>query len=41
MEETLNELLETVAEKLTRAAWYERNEQRPTYPLWQLTGKKI
>ena len=28
MEETLNELLEREAEKLTQAVWYERNEAR-------------
>ena len=31
VEETLNELLEAEAEKLTRAARYERNEQRQGY----------
>lgn len=31
MEETLNELLEAEAEKLTQAARYERNEQRQGY----------
>ena len=31
VEETLNELLEAEAEKLTQAAWYERNEQRQGY----------
>lgn len=31
VEETLNELLETEAEKLTQAARYERNEQRQGY----------
>ena len=32
VEETLNELLEAEAEKLTQAARYERNEQRPLQP---------
>ena len=32
VEETLNELLEAEAEKLTQAARYERNEQRQGYP---------
>lgn len=31
VEETLNELLEAEAEKLTQAARYERNEQRQSY----------
>lgn len=31
VEETLNELLEAEAEKLTQAARYERNEQRQGY----------
>ena len=31
VEETLNELLETEAQKLTQAARYERNEQRQGY----------
>lgn len=31
VEETLNERLEAEAEKLTQAAWYERNEQRQDY----------
>ena len=31
VEETLNELLEAEAEKLTQAAQYERNEQRQDY----------
>ena len=31
VEETLNELLETEAEKLTQSARYERNEQRRGY----------
>ena len=31
VEETLNELLENEAEKLTQAARYERNEQRQGY----------
>jgi len=31
IEETLNELLEAEAEKLTKAARYERNEQRQGY----------
>ena len=31
MEETLNELLEAEAQKLTQAARYERNEQRQGY----------
>ena len=31
VEETLNELLEQEAEKLTQAAWYERNEARQGY----------
>ena len=31
VEETLNELLEVEAEKLTQAARYERNEQRKGY----------
>ena len=37
VEETLNELLEQEAEKLTQAARYERNEARqglPQRPLW-------
>ena len=34
VEETLNELLEAEAEKLTQAARYERNEQRQGY--WSL-----
>ena len=33
VEETLNKLLEAEAEKLTQAARYERNEQRPGGPL--------
>ena len=32
VEETLNELLEAEAEKLTQAARYERNEKRQGYP---------
>ena len=31
VEESLNELLEVVGEKLTKAARYERNEQRQGY----------
>lgn len=31
VEEMLNELLKAEAEKLTQAAWYERNEQRQGY----------
>ena len=31
VEETLNELLEAEADKLTQAVWYERNEQRQGY----------
>ena len=31
VEETLNELLEQETEKLTQAAWYERNEARQGY----------
>ena len=31
VEETLNEQLEAEAEKLTQAAWYERNKQRQGY----------
>ena len=36
VEETLNELLEAEAEKLTQAARYERNEQRQGYRIGQL-----
>ena len=35
MEETLNELLEPEAEKLTQAARYEHNEQRQGYRICQ------
>ena len=35
VEETLNELLEAEAEKLTQAARYERNEQRQGYRSWR------
>ena len=34
VEETLNELLEQEAEKLTQAARYERNEARQGVPQW-------
>lgn len=34
MEETLNELLEAEADKLTHAARYERNEERQGYRSW-------
>ena len=39
VEETLNELLEQEAEKLTQAARYERNEARQGVPQWSLQPK--
>ena len=39
VEETLNELLEAEAEKLTQAARYERNEQRQGLPQRPLQPK--
>ncbi len=38
VEETLNELLEQEAEKLTQAARYERNEARQGYRMSMWTG---
>ena len=38
VEETLNELLEEEAEKLTRAARYERNEARFSYAEYEEAG---
>lgn len=42
VEETLNELLEAEAEKLTQAARYERNEQRQGYPcgVWRILRRR-